>query len=127
MCGCHYTLKAGLKVTMRILVLAMDTGFDLLEPFILKDTFNGDTGFRIWIKDPLHQLSRSSGQPLNGLVVVSTAHVQVVLVVEVLGCCGTERNALVDHAVIDNTAGPDIDAPCVILLVLERFRGNVRF
>lgn len=114
-----------LEMAMGILVLAVDTGLDALEPVILENILDRDPGLWVGVQNLLHQVAASKGQALKGLVVVDRTHVQKVLVVGVLRCGSPKGNALVDHAVVDNAAGPDVDPAGVVLLVLELFRSNV--
>lgn len=114
-------------MAMRIHVFAMDTRFDALEPLVLHNLLNRDTGLGVGVQYPLHELAASHGKLLKGLVVVDLTHHQEVLVVGVLCSRGAEGDTLVDHAIVDNTTGPDIDTAGIVLLGLELLGGNVGF
>lgn len=111
---------------MRVLILAMETSLDALEPFIFKDLFHGDAGLWVGVQDSLHQLAASNWQLLKGFVVVDASHIDKELVVGILGDSGAEWDALVHHAIVDNATGPDIDTTGIVLLELELFGCNVR-
>lgn len=114
-------------MAVRILVFAMDTRLDALEPLVLHNLLDRDTGLGVGVQYPLHELAASHGEFLKGLVVVDLTHRQEVLVVGVLCGRGAEGNTLVDHAVVDNTTGPDINTAGIVLLGLEFLGGNIGF
>src|SRR5690349_8193865 len=122
-----HALKTRFEVAMGVLIFAMDTGLDALEPFILKDALDRYPSLRIGVQDLLHQRPGSKGQLLKGLVVVHSAHIQKVLVIGILRGGGSEGNTLVDHTIIHDAAGPDVDSAGIILFALELFGSNVRF
>lgn len=117
--------KTGLEMAMGILVLAVDTCLDALEPLVFQNLLDRDACLWVGVQDLLHQTPASKGQPLKGLVVADRPHIQKVLVIGVLGCRSSERDTLVDHAVVDNAAGPDVDTTGIVLLVQELFWCNV--
>jgi hypothetical protein len=111
---------------MGILVLTMDTSLNALEPFVLQDLIDSDSSLWVRIQDPLHQLTASHRQFLKGLIVVDSTHLQEMLKVGILSGGRTEWDALVDHAVIDDTTSPHIHTTSIVFLGLEFFGSNVR-
>jgi len=110
---------------MGVQVLAMNTGLDGLEPFVLQDALNRDSSLGVGVQDLLHQLTGAKGQLLKGLIAIDSPHIQKVLKVGILGRGGAEGDTLVNHAVINDTTSPDIDPTGVILLVEKLLGSNV--
>lgn len=111
---------------MGVLILAMEASLNALEPFVFQELLHGDACFRVGVQDSLHQLAASDWQLLEWFVVVDASHVDKELVVWVLSDSGTEWNALVNHAIVDNATSPDVDTAGIVLLGLEFFGCDVR-
>lgn len=124
---CITNLQAGLEMAMGIHVLAMDTSLNGLEPLVLQNTLDGDPGFWVRIQNLLHQIPGAHGQLLKGLIAVGGVGAQEMLVVGILSRSGTEGDSLVDHTVINDSTGPDIDPAGIVFLAHELFRSNVGF